>query len=71
MSEAEAKLTSAAGTLNNLSPLSVMSRGFAICRDSEGNMIKDASSLSEHQRVGIYFRDGHAETEVKSICVEN
>lgn len=71
MSEAEAKLTSAAGTLNNLSPLSVMSRGFAICRDSEGNMIKDASSLAEHQRVGIYFRDGHAETEVKSICVEN
>ena len=71
MSEAEAKLTSAAGTLNNLSPLSVMSRGFAICRDSEGNMIKDVSSLAEHQRVGIYFRDGHAETEVKSICVEN
>ncbi|MDD4838845.1 MAG: exodeoxyribonuclease VII large subunit, partial [Synergistaceae bacterium] len=69
--EAEAKLTSAAGTLNNLSPLSVMSRGFAICRDSEGNMIKDASSLAEHQRVGIYFRDGHAETEVKSICIEN
>ncbi|HAJ94210.1 MAG TPA: exodeoxyribonuclease VII large subunit [Synergistaceae bacterium] len=71
MSEAEAKLTSAAGTLNNLSPLSVMSRGFTICRDSEGNMIKDASSLSEHQRVGIYFRDGHAETEVKSICKES
>jgi len=71
MSEAEAKLTSAAGTLNNLSPLSVMSRGFAICRDSEGNMIKDASSLAEHQRVGIYLRDGHAETEVKSFCIEN
>ncbi len=71
MSEAEAKLTSAAGTLHNLSPLSVMSRGFTICRDSEGNMIKDVSSLSEHQRLGIYFRDGHAETEVKSICRES
>ena len=71
LSGAESKLNSAAGTLNNLSPLSVMSRGFSICRDTDGNMIKDASSLSEHQRVGIYFRDGHAETEVKSICVES
>ncbi len=32
LSEAEAKLSSAAGTLNNLSPLSVMSRGFTVCR---------------------------------------
>jgi hypothetical protein len=33
-------------------------------------MIKDASSLSEDQRVGIYFRDGHAEAEVKGICIQ-
>ncbi|MGD9639881.1 MAG: exodeoxyribonuclease VII large subunit [Synergistaceae bacterium] len=71
LSEAEAKLSSAAGTLNNLSPLSVMSRGFTVCRDAEGNMIKDASSLSEKQRVGIFFRDGKAEAEVISICREN
>lgn len=71
LSEAEAKLSSAAGTLNNLSPLSVMSRGFTVCRDADGNMIKDASSLSEKQRVGIFFRDGKAEAEVISICREN
>lgn len=71
LSEAEAKLSSAAGTLNNLSPLSVMSRGFTVCRDAEGNMIKDASSLSEKQRVGIFFRDGKAEAEVISICRKN
>lgn len=70
LSGAESKLNSAAGTLNNLSPLSVMSRGFSICRDTDGNMIKDASSLSEDQRVGIYFRDGHAEAEVKGICIQ-
>ncbi len=71
LSEAEAKLSSAAGTLNNLSPLSVMSRGFTVCRDADGNMIKDASSLSEKQRVGIFFRDGKAEAEVISICRKN
>ncbi len=67
LSEAEAKLSSAAGALNNLSPLTVMSRGFTICRDSEGNMIKDVSSLSERQKVDIYFRDGYADAEIKSI----
>lgn len=71
INEADAKLFSAAGTLNNLSPLSVMSRGFTICRDAEGNMVKDVSSLSEHQSIDIYFRDGHADAAIKSICKQN
>lgn len=71
INEADAKLFSAAGTLNNLSPLSVMSRGFTICRDTEGNMVKDVSSLSEHQSIDIYFRDGYADAEIKSICKQN
>lgn len=71
INEAEAKLSSAAGTLNNLSPLSVMSRGFTVCRDTEGNMVKDVSSLSEHQNIDIYFRDGYADAEIKSICKQD
>ncbi|MDD4159916.1 MAG: exodeoxyribonuclease VII large subunit, partial [Synergistaceae bacterium] len=71
LSDAESMLSSAAGALNSLSPLNVISRGFVICRDAEGNMIKDVSSLYEHQPVAIYFRDGHADTEIKSITREN
>ena len=71
INEADAKLLSSAGTLNSLSPLSVMSRGFTICRDAEGNMVKDVSSLSEHQSIDIYFRDGYAGAEIKSICKQN
>lgn len=71
LSKAETKLTSTAGALQSLSPLAVMSRGFTICRDSEGNMIKDVSALSEQQNIDIYFRDGHAEAGIKNISKDN
>ena len=66
-SDAERRLSSAAGSLQNLSPLTVVSRGFAVCRDEQGKMVKDASSLREHQRIGIFFRDGHAGAEILKI----
>ena len=67
LSEYETKISSAAGALNSLSPLNVMARGFTICRDSEGRMVKEAASLAEHQNIEICFRDGHADAEVTSI----
>ena len=66
-SDAEQRLSSAAGSLQNLSPLTVLSRGFAVCRDDRGRMVKDSASLKEHQKIGISFRDGHADAEILKI----
>ena len=66
-SDAEQRLSSAAGSLQNLSPLTVLSRGFAVCRDDRGKMVKDSASLKEHQKIGISFRDGHADAEILKI----
>ena len=34
-------------------------------------MIKDVSVLSKEQNIDIYFRDGHAEAEIKSISKDH
>jgi len=67
LSEYETKLSSTAGALNSLSPLNVMSRGFTICRDSEGRMVKDAATLTERQDIRVCFRDGHADAQVIAV----
>lgn len=71
LAQAETSLSSTAGALQSLSPLAVMSRGFTICRNKDGNMIKDVSVLSKEQNIDIYFRDGHAEAEIKSISKDH
>lgn len=70
LSEAEARLSSSAGALQNLSPLTVLARGFTLCTDEGGTMLKDVSSLFVDQRIGIFFRDGHADAEIKKIYTE-
>jgi len=67
ISEAEARLSAAAGGLNASSPLTVMSRGYAICRNEEGNMIKSVSSLSVDDNIEIQMKDGFAGAAVTYI----
>ncbi|MDR1137586.1 MAG: exodeoxyribonuclease VII large subunit, partial [Synergistaceae bacterium] len=56
----ESFLSQAASTLDALSPLSVLGRGFSICRDASGQVIKNSSSLKTGDRVSIRFYEGFA-----------
>ncbi|MFN8009653.1 MAG: exodeoxyribonuclease VII large subunit [Terriglobia bacterium] len=51
-------------TLQALSPLAVLDRGYAICRDSQGRILKDVSEL----RVGHHFVVRLAKGEVEGVA---
>ena len=60
----ESFLTGAAAALDAMSPLSVLGRGFSICKDKGGHAIVDASTLSPGDKLFIRFRVGSAEADV-------
>ena len=57
----------AAGKMDSLSPLSVLARGFAICRNDEGKIIRRASDTRAGDNVRVRLSVGELECEVKSV----
>ena len=55
--------------LEALSPLRVLSRGYAIVEDAKGLAVAGAGSLTEGEDIGIRFSDGRAGATVKSVIV--
>jgi exodeoxyribonuclease VII large subunit len=55
----------AAGRLNALSPLNVLDRGYAICRDGNGNILRDAASVSAGDEVQIALARGELQCRVE------
>lgn len=64
---AEAELGRLAGTLDALSPLKVLSRGYAIATDEAGHVIKEASELRPGQPVGIRLGSGRVSAQVLTV----
>jgi exodeoxyribonuclease VII large subunit len=64
--EAREALAVRAASLDALSPLAVLTRGFAVC-ERGGERIRSVNSLSPRTRVTIRFSDGAAETKVEKI----
>ncbi|MDR1623274.1 MAG: exodeoxyribonuclease VII large subunit, partial [Synergistaceae bacterium] len=62
--EAQKALAVRAASLEALSPLAVMARGFVAC-EREGERILSASSLSAGDRVQIRFSDGGVEAKIE------
>ena len=60
-------IKAAALRLNALSPLSIMSRGYSVVADKEGQTVTNASQLSAADPITIYFHRGRAEAEIKGI----
>ena len=54
--------------LNDLSPLTVLSRGYAIAYGGEGNVVRSVSDLSEGSSVSLTLVDGSATCTVDSLC---
>jgi len=67
MEKSKSQLVSAAGRLNALSPLGVMSRGYSVVSDKNGSTIKNAVDLIINDPITIYFHKGKAEAEVKEV----
>ena len=57
----------AAGKMDSLSPLGVLARGFAICRDEEGKIVRRASDVHIGGSVYVRLASGELECNVKSI----
>ena len=53
-----------AGTLNALSPLGVLERGFAICRKPDGEILRSSSQVSVDGEVDILLHQGELKVRV-------
>jgi len=56
-----------AASLDALSPLKVLSRGYAIVSDSENNTVKSVKALSVGDKLQLKFGDGNADCVVESL----
>lgn len=65
-----AALDSVAAFLDAASPLAVLGRGYSICRDAGGRVVKRAASLKEGDTVTMEFADGRAAAEVKETRLD-
>jgi exodeoxyribonuclease VII large subunit len=63
----ERVLSSVATALDAFSPLAVLGRGYAICRDSSGAAVRSVEGLSPGDLLNIRFRDGDADAVVKNL----
>ena len=64
LSPAESTLARLAASLDALSPLSVLSRGYAIARDGAGHVVKDASELGAGDEVRVLLGTGSFDATV-------
>lgn len=64
LSPAESTLARLAASLDALSPLSVLSRGYAIVRDGAGHVVKDASELGAGDEVRVLLGTGSFDATV-------
>jgi exodeoxyribonuclease VII large subunit len=56
-----------AGTLQALSPLSVLARGYAIATGAGGRALRDARETCEGEEIGVRLRAGRLVARVQSI----
>ena len=64
------KVTALEGTLHALSPLAVLARGYAICWDSRGNILKEAQSLAPGDSFAVTLAKGKIQGRAEMIDKE-
>lgn len=63
----EHRLAQAAGTLEALSPLKVLSRGYALVRDEDGHVVNTADALAIGDEVDMLLGAGSARAKITEI----
>ena len=62
-----ARFELAAGKMDSLSPLAILKRGFSLCRDEEGAIIKNAADVSRGDSVRVTLSEGELDCLVEKI----
>ncbi len=65
------RLELAVGKADALSPLSILKRGFALCRDSKGIIVKRAEDVSPGDGVRVTLASGGLDCRVEKRIVDN
>jgi exodeoxyribonuclease VII large subunit len=60
-----ARFEIAVGKVDALSPLAILQRGFALCRNAQGTIIKSAAAVSRGDRVRVTLASGELDCHVK------
>ena len=63
----DSEVSRLAATLDALSPLKVLGRGYSIARDEDGHVLKDASSLSVGDSLSVQLGQGRIDAKVTSV----
>ena len=66
-----AKLAVSAARLEDLSPLSILSRGYAIAYDEDGHVISSVHAVEENDKISVQVEDGRLGCTVESISQES
>ncbi len=64
LQRSELRLSAAAGRLEAVSPLAVLSRGYGMVRDGGGGVIKTVSGLKKGDAISVTVSDGHIDAVV-------
>lgn len=65
---AQARLQELSATLNSLSPLAVLGRGYSLTRTvPDGTLVRDARSLTPGDRVRLTFATGEARARIEEV----
>ena len=67
LQEGRERLGLAAASLDALSPLGVLQRGYAIAQDASGKLVRDAASVVEGDAVSVRLAKGKLNTRVETI----
>jgi len=67
LQEARERFGLAAASLDALSPLAVLHRGYAIAQDTSGKPLRDATSVSVGDQVRVRLSKGNLETRVEAV----
>jgi exodeoxyribonuclease VII large subunit len=63
--ERRAQLEVASGRMNALSPLAILQRGYAICRQEQGAILKDAACVAKGDRISVTLASGALDCRVE------
>ena len=67
LQQARERLALAAASLDALSPLGVLQRGYAIAQDASGKPLRDAASVAQGDAVSVRLAKGRLHTRVETI----
>jgi exodeoxyribonuclease VII large subunit len=70
LQQARERLGLAAASLDALSPLAVLQRGYAIAEDGSGKLLRDAAALNEGDEVGVRLAKGKFKAKVSKVSDE-